>query len=109
MSSSIGQLLLQPTGLALDTFIAGRDVVGPASYIQGGVVMAATNLGLTSFRMLISNHLSNDGQYFVRFLLPLGPGFPTAKVLWYVAATGVEVAAGTVLSGVRMRILAIGG
>jgi len=107
MSNPINEMLLQPSPLG-ENFVAARDLTGPALYATGGQVVSAQNFALQTLRILLSDHLSASGTYFVRFLLPRGSGFPTVTVLWYVAATGLQVANATVLSAEVVRVLAIG-
>jgi hypothetical protein len=107
MSNPINAMLLQPSPLG-EKFVAARDITGPAAYTTGGVVVSANNFALQTLAMCLSSHVSATGTYFVRFKMPRGNGFPTVTVIWYVAATGLEVANATVLSAEVVRVLAIG-
>lgn len=107
MSNPLNELLMQPTPLG-ENFIAGRGLRGPAIYATGGVTIAANYFALLTLRGFLGENLTQDGLYFVRFILPEGGGFPTAQAVWFVAATGLQVANGTNLSASSVKVFAIG-
>ena len=107
MSASINELLMQPSPLG-ELFTSARGVTGPASYTTGGVTISANFFALLTIRWLVSSMTSADGLYFLRFKIPLGPGFPTATVIWCSMATGLEVGNGTNLSAETVKVQAYG-
>lgn len=113
MSNPSYSKLLQPTGLALETFLSARDVVGPASYVPstgaaGGHMVSAALFGLGSLRLAWSGGLTASGTYYVRTQMKRGSGFNQVKLVWYVAATNAEVAAGTNLGAEFIPVVVIG-
>jgi len=107
MSNVAGQLLLQPQSLG-EVFISARNIVGPSSYTTGGVTISANTFAMLTLKILLSDSLDSTSTYFVRFKNRVGAGSPTMTVVWYVAATGAEVAATTDLSASSVRVVAIG-
>jgi hypothetical protein len=97
MSNPINEMLLQPSPLG-EVFVSARDVAGPTSYTTGGVTVSANGWAMLTLKTLISDHLSQDGLYYAKFIMPRGAGYPTAKMLWYPAtgsAPGVALNLGT--------------
>ena len=88
MSNAINEMLLQPSPLG-EVFVSARDVAGPTSYTTGGVTVSANGWAMLTLKTLISDHLSQDGLYYAKFIMPRGAGYPTAKMLWYPATPTV--------------------
>lgn len=98
------------------------DVTGPVSYVPvvsgnpptGGLRLTAADCGLQSIDWIMPMDLSN-GQAFINcYPAPFNPGNPlSAVVLQFMVMTGTpatpaEVGAGTNLSALTVRLLAIG-
>lgn len=92
------------------------DHTGPASYVTGGETFPTqsafggpNNAGLASV-YFIAPTWSQSGTYFI---VPqyAGPGGVrgTCQLLWFVTATGAQVAATTNLSGETVRLMILGG
>ena len=88
MSNALNEMLLQPSPLG-EVFVSARDVQGPTSYTTGGVTVRANGWAMLTLKTLISSHLSQDGLYYARFVMPRGSGYPTAKMLWFPATATV--------------------
>lgn len=91
------------------------DHTGPASYVAwtapstGGDVLTAKQLGLRSLDFVHGTGSDTSGTYYVR-PVNTGTGMRQSWILvWYVLATGVQVAAGVNLAGITIRLSAIGG
>jgi hypothetical protein len=106
-------------------------ILGPTSYTQltvdsppnpvatGGQEIEAVSFGLKLLDFVIGG-LSDSGAYFVRAVPKAASGVPgsdalatgaaqtTYRLVWYIEATGAEVAAGTNLSLEVVRCLGIG-
>ena len=96
---------------------------GPASYTQatfnpvaGGDTVEAKEAGMKLLDIVLPAGLSDSGLYFVRAVPKAGndsdnmqaaPGL-TWVLVWYVEATGVQVAALTDLSAEVVRLFALG-
>ena len=112
MTTILNEMLIQPQSLG-EVFLSAREVTGPASYVTGGQPLSPQFFALLSFKVLISDHLSPDGTYFVRFVAPAGSTFGTssatqAYMKWFVTSTGAEVGNGTNISTEKVRVVAIG-
>ncbi len=84
------------------------DYSGSASYVQGGDSIGATSFGFNSSIQTLIGSVSQSGTYFV-IPRPLTSGIQTQwQLVWFVTATGAEVAAATNLSGETVRLSAIG-
>lgn len=92
------------------------DHTGPASYVTGGETFPTqtayggpNNAGLSGV-YFIASCWSWDGTYYVQ-MKPAAAGSVrgTAQLVWYVAATGAQVANATNLSGETVRLLIFGG
>lgn len=84
------------------------DHTGSSSYVTGGDTLTGARYGLRSIDY-VGGGLSNSGTYEVRGK-STGKGIHTTyKLVWFVVATGAEVAAGVNLSGETVRIFAFGG
>jgi len=82
---------------------------GPTSYLTGGVIVGAATFLLQKLDFVEPMELSTDALSFVRIVsTPVAGGAATVKVLWLVAATGLEVGNGTNLSAKRITCLALG-
>jgi hypothetical protein len=71
MSNALNEMLLQPSPLG-EVFVSARDVQGPTSYTTGGVTVSANGWAMLTLKALISSHLSQDGLYYAKFILPRG-------------------------------------
>lgn len=107
MSNPLNEMLLQPSPLG-EVFVSARGITGPASYLTGGVTISAKFFALLTLKVLTSAMVSQDGLYFVRFKIANGAGSETATVIWYTAATSVEVANLTNLSASSVKVIAFG-
>lgn len=91
------------------------EVAGPSSYLAGGQSIAATDLGWGGFDFLMASMLSYSGTYFARIqpnaidAAPSAqkPALTSVQMLWYVVATGSQVADAVDLSTEIIRIMAI--
>lgn len=99
-------------------------IAGPTSYAPivldsppgtptGGHVIEAVQFGLTLIDLAFGS-LTDSAIYYVR-TIPVSPSDtirgssqPTYRLVWYIEATGAEVATGTNLSTEIVRVLAIG-
>lgn len=104
----IPQIVQPPIGLAAGVNMSVNDVNGPLSYVTGGVLVSASALGLASVKFVKAMDLSTDGLNFVRIVAIPGLGAKTFKVLWFVNATGAEVANATNLTAKIIRLLGLG-
>jgi hypothetical protein len=108
----VNELLIQPQSIG-EMYLAAREITGPASYTTGGIALSPNLFSLLFFKILLSDHTTPDGTYFVRFTAPSGPSFgnqtaTTAYMKWFVVSTGAEVASATNLSSEIIRVAAIG-
>ena len=105
----------QPTGRKL---LSVANVPGPASYTQvtpgnpptGGQVLSNLQQ-IFGFNYVdhVDAGASSNGQYDVTVIhSSTDAGIPQITLVWTVAATGAQVTAGTNLSGVTVRLKAIG-
>ena len=100
-----------------DGFWSIVDVTGPASYTQiagtpptGGQEVTAADFGLQSLDW-VGAMGSDNGQYSVIVMpIPFASGAPLGSVLllWSLATSGAQAAAGANLSARTVRLLAIG-
>lgn len=89
-------------------FVFAGSGVGPAAYATGGdsLVFPAYEKYIDS----IADTHSLSGTYIVSARPSVtGTSRATWKLVWFVAATGVEVAATTVLSAESVQIMGYGG
>lgn len=92
------------------------EFAGPTSYVTGGQTINASDVGMGTFDYFDAGELSYSGTYYFRVQpLPTSPnpstqkpGITQVKVLWIVAATGLEVGPATNLSGEIARFIALG-
>jgi hypothetical protein len=91
------------------------DHTGPASYVAwaapttGGDVVTAKQFGLRSIDMISPAGIDTSGTYNVRPQCT-GTGLrQTWTLIWYTTATGSQVAAGTNLSAIKIRLNVHGG
>ena len=105
---AIPQIVFPATGIAPGLNIAINDMPGPASYVTGGVLVSASVIGLNTVKWVNSMDLSSDGVNFVRVISVAGLGQKQFKVLWFVNATGAEVANATNLSAKSVRMMGAG-
>lgn len=84
------------------------DHSGKASYVTGGDTLTASRYGLRSIDY-VGGGLSNSGTYEVRGKATGAGAHTTYKLVWFVVATGAEVAAAVDLSAEKVRIFAFGG
>lgn len=83
------------------------DHKGPTSYPTGGETVNASDFANGGFDAVHLSGLSLSGTYFARLLWPSsspGVSFKTFKLIWYVLATGVEVANAVDLSAEYLRL-----
>lgn len=88
------------------------ELVGPSSYSTGGQALTASQFGYGGFDAVHVAGLSLSGTYFGRAqYLPVDAApsanllaTPNVKIVWYVVATGAEVAAAVDLSGEILRL-----
>jgi len=92
------------------------ELAGPSSYPTGGQEVEAASLGWGGFDAVAVMGLSYSGTYYahVQYLpvdaAPSGqkPPVQSVKILWYVLATGAEVANTTDIDGEILRLFCIG-
>jgi len=98
----------QPVGSKL---VAVLDLTGPVLYATGGVSFNLSNyvVGGISAVEFVSGGASSNGTYYVYGRPPTGNAVATSsyKLVWIVAATGVEAAA-IDLSASTVRIMVFG-
>lgn len=104
----IPQIIFPAAGIASGLNIAINDVAGPAAYVTGGVFVSASAIGLATAKFVKAMDLSSDGLNFVRIIAVAGLGAARFKVLWFVNATGAEVANATNLSTKTIRVMGLG-
>ena len=102
------QQIIPATSITPGLNVAANDVPGPTAYVTGGVFVSASVLGLNQVKFVQGMDLSSDGLNFVRIISISGQGAPRFKVLWFVNATGAEVANATNLSAKSVRVLGYG-
>lgn len=81
---------------------------GPSSYVAGGDPIAAATLGWGGFDFISGGMLDSTGTYYLQ---PVFSGFSArtvVKILFIIASTGLEEAAGTNVSTSTARLLALG-
>ena len=83
------------------------DVSGSASYVQGGDVIGATSFGFNNTIWTLIGGVSHSGTYFA-IARALNNGLTQWQLVWYVSATGAEVAAAVNLSTETVRLSALG-
>lgn len=89
---------------------------GPDSYVTGGETFSARQLGWGGFDFVVPGNfsqlqnLSMSGTYAVgvRFATTAVGAVASVTLVWYVAATGLQVAQGTDLSDEAIRLFALG-
>lgn len=104
-------------------YIVTFDHDGPASYanaggfITHGEIINAADIGMGGFEFIDSGDLSTDALHTVLGLLPSqssstdpvnmpAPASPTFRLMWFVQATGAEVANAVNLSTKTVRLKA---
>lgn len=92
------------------------DHTGPASYITGGETFPAqssfggpNSLGLSGLNFVSSGHTESGTYYVVPVFGGKGAIKGTIKLVWYVTATGAQVASAVNLSAEVVRLLVVGG
>ena len=109
MAQGVGSGTIVPGGQ--DTFgghlFGCADYKGPASYVQGGDAIDPRIFGFPNNILSLIGSVDQSNTYFV-IGRPMQSGNQTAwQLVWYNKAGG-EVAASTVLSGITVRLAAIG-
>lgn len=94
-----------------EVFMAVRDLAGPASYSAGAANGQAVSAQLFGFGYAMvyidTMGVTSDGLFIVQATSIKGKK-ATAKLRWYSATTGAEVAGATNLSGSTIRLMAYG-
>lgn len=101
----LNQMVMQPSPLG-ELFVSMADVVGP-SYLTGGVAISANAFALQTFKQVFGG-VTQSGTYWVAARSISGPGAATIKLVWFVVATGAEVANATSLVAETVRLMALG-
>lgn len=83
------------------------DQNGSASYVSGGDAISHKQFGFNNTIVTLIGSVDQSDTYFV-IGRPLHNGITVWQLVWFLTATGAEVAAGTVLSGATVRLSAIG-
>lgn len=83
------------------------DYTGPAAYVAGGDAIDPRIFGLPNTILTLIGSADQTNTY-IAVPRPLFNGTTVWQLVWRTAATGVEVAAGTVLSGITARLSAVG-
>jgi hypothetical protein len=100
-----------PINGAVDTFgghfWSPLDYSGSASYVQGGDSISPQSFGLNNTIWTLIGSVSQSGNYEVR-PRALNNGVTQWQLVWFVVATGLQVAAAVNLSGETVRLSAIG-
>lgn len=103
------QVVIPAVGLASDLNLKLSDMIGPVSYVTGGVTLSASALGLSSgVYGVFPMDLTVSGTFYVRIFSMSAPKTKTFKVMWFTAATNAQVGNGTNLSAEKVRVLAFG-
>ena len=106
---AVGSAKAVPNGQ--DTFgghyYGAVDYNGPVSYATGGDTLDPRVFGMPNTILSMSGSTDQTDTYRVEGR-PLYNGTTAWKIVWFVIATGLEVAAATNLSGVTVRLGAIG-
>jgi hypothetical protein len=105
---AIPEIVQPATGLGGGLNIGINDVNGPASYVTGGVLVSASQIGLAAVKFAEPMGLSSDGLNFCKIISPSGKSSATFKILWFVQATGAEVANATPLNTKKIRCFGLG-
>src|SRR5690242_11966900 len=84
------------------------DHTGKSSYVQGGDTLTASRYGLRSIDY-VGGGLTISGTYEVRGKAIAKGNKTTYKAVWFVVATGAEVAAAVDLSAETVKLFAVGG
>jgi hypothetical protein len=83
------------------------DYAGPSSYVVGGDVIDPKQFGVRNFEFLVASE-TVDGTYFIRFRPSATGPTQTWKAVWYVVATGAEVAVSSNLSTSTAKVFGFG-
>lgn len=83
------------------------DQKGSASYVAGGDAVSHRQFGFNNTIVTLIGSVDQSDTYFA-IGRPLQNGVTTWQLVWFLVSTGAEVAPGTVLSGVTVRLSAIG-
>jgi alpha-D-ribose 1-methylphosphonate 5-phosphate C-P lyase len=94
-------------GGALD--FGSCDVPGPASYSTGGIAVAAADLGLRTVTSVLSCTITTPATSAFTAGAAVAAVYNTStnKVM-FIGETGVESTATTVLTGMTVRVIAVG-
>ena len=83
------------------------DVSGSSFYVAGGDAISPQSFGFNSYIWQLTGGVSQSGNYRAE-PRALNSGFTQWQLVWFVVATGVEVAGGIDLAGETVRLAAIG-
>jgi hypothetical protein len=83
------------------------DVSGSSFYVAGGDAISPQSFGFNSYIWQLVGGVSQSGNYRAE-ARALNNGFTQWQLVWFVVATGLEVAGGIDLSGETVRLAAIG-
>jgi hypothetical protein len=88
-------------------FYGAADYSGPASYATGGDTIDPHIFGFPNTILTLTGSVDQTDTYRAEGR-PLYNGTTAWKLVWFVIATGLEVGAAVNLSGVTVRLGAIG-
>lgn len=101
------ELLMQPSSVGEEAYLAARSFFGPKSYQPGQLpqLFAASFGRSTQFKVVLPESASESGTFFVRIYH--APRASVAFVQWFLSSSGAEVGTGFDLSAEKIIIAAL--